>query len=156
MADFTPRNPDYAQRVRDSFARQGFMETLGARLCDVQAGQVEIQVPYDVRLSQQHGFFHGGLVGTVADNAGAYAAFSLMKATDSVLTVEYKINLMAPALGDLLVARGQVVRSGRRVTISKSDVYTRHNGRETHCATMIGTFMTLPDTPDTPDHPEGA
>lgn len=150
MPDFTIRNPDFATRVYESFSRQGFMATLNARLTDVGAGHAEIEVPYDVGLSQQHGFFHGGLVGTIADNSAGYAAFSLLAVNDSVLTVEYKLNLMAPALGDLIIARGQVVRSGRRMTIAKSDIYVRRDGIESHCATMLGTFMTMPDTPDEP------
>jgi len=147
---FKIRNEDYADRVRDSFSRQGFMAALGAQLTEVGPGQVEIRVPYNKDLTQQHGFFHGGVIGTIADNAGGYASFSLMDASDSVLTVEYKLNIMSPADGDLLISRGRVLRPGRRVTVSQSDVFVVREGSETLCATMLGTFMTLPDMADEP------
>ncbi len=150
MPAFEVRNNDYANRIRQSFARQGFMATLGAKLTNVDAGMVEIQVAYRADLSQQHGFFHGGVIGTLADNAGGYASFTLMKATDSILTVEYKLNIMAPANGDLLISRGRVLRPGRRITVSQADVFVERQGVEHLCATMLGTFITLPDTPDVP------
>ncbi|NOX21622.1 MAG: PaaI family thioesterase [Actinobacteria bacterium] len=150
MADFVIRNEDYADRVRRSFARQGFMVSLGASLTDVEPGRVEIVVPFSDNLAQQHGYFHGGVVGTLADNAGGYASFSLMAASDSVLTVEYKLNLMAPAEGERLIARGAVIRAGRRLTVSRSDVFVQRNGAEYLCATMLGTFMTLANTSDDP------
>ena len=112
------------------------------------AGAVDIELEHRDELCQQHGLFHGGVVGTLADNAGGYASFSLMRAEDSVLTVEYKLNLMAPAQGDRLIARGRVVRAGRRLTVSRSDVYATAGDRETHCATMLGTFMTMQDVSD--------
>lgn len=97
MPDFTPRNPNYFDRTTASFARQSFMETLGASLKNICAGYCEIHLAYNKALTQQHEYFHGGVIGTLADNAGGYAAFTLMNATDSVLTVEYKLNIMAPA-----------------------------------------------------------
>lgn len=148
MATFEPRNPAYEACIRDSFARQSFMTTLGALLTSVKPGQVEIQVPHRESLLQQHGLFHGGLVGTIADNAGGYASFSLMGVEDSVLTVEYKLNLMAPAQGELLVARGHVVRPGRTVTVSRADVWVVRDGKEHLCATMQGTFMRLQGASD--------
>jgi len=150
MADFVIRNEDYADRVQQSFARQGFMVSLGATLTNVEPGRVEIVVPFSDNLAQQHGYFHGGVVGTLADNAGGYASFSLMAASDSVLTVEYKLNLMAPAEGERLIARGAVIRAGRRLTVSRSDVFVQRNGAEYLCATMLGTFMTLANTSDDP------
>ncbi len=150
MVEFKIRNENYAERVKGSFARQGFMNGLGAKLTEVGPGTVEIQVPYDKDLTQQHGFFHGGVIGTIADNAGGYASFSLMEATDSVLTVEYKLNIMAPADGEILISRGRVLRPGRRVTVSQSDVFVKRDGNEFLCATMLGTFMTLPNTSDEP------
>ncbi len=150
MTGFQTRNDDYAKRVRASFARQGFMATLGAEISGVTPGLVEIRLPYDNGLTQQHGYFHGGLIGTLADNAAGYASFSLLMASDSVLTVEYKLNIMAPAKGDFLIARGLVLRPGRRLTVSKADVFVVQNGHEVLCATLLGTFMTLPDTADAP------
>ncbi|MBZ0215215.1 MAG: PaaI family thioesterase [Fimbriimonadaceae bacterium] len=150
MSEFKIRNEDYAERVRSSFARQGFMARLGAEITSVAPGQVEIQVPYDRDLTQQHGFFHGGVIGTIADNAGGYASFSLMGKSDSVLTVEYKLNIMSPADGTMLISRGRVLRPGRRLTVSQSDVFVMRDGAEFHCATMLGTFMTLAQTSDKP------
>ena len=147
---FKIQNKDFAIRVRESFGRQGFMELLGAHLVDVSPGSVEIQVPYKKELSQQHGYFHGGLIGTLADNAGGYSAFSLMAASSSVLTVEFKLNIMAPALGEMLIARGRVLRPGKRVSVCQSDIFTLNDGIEKHCATMLGTFMTLADSADQP------
>src|SRR3972149_6456085 len=106
MAAFEARDPDFAGRGAKSFASQGIMGHIGARLRLIEPGYCEIELPYSDSVSQQHGFFHGGVIGTIADSAGGYAAFSLMGATDGVLTVEYKLNLMAPAGGGMVVARG--------------------------------------------------
>lgn len=116
-AALQPRNPDFARRVRDSFARQGAMSLIGAELARVAPGECDIRLPYRPELSQQHGYFHGGIIGTIADSAGGYAAFTLMPADSSVLTVEYKINLLAPRAGDELVARGRVLKSGRSLAV---------------------------------------
>ena len=113
MTAFDPRNPNFEARVRSSFARQRFMEFIGAELGSVDPGAVSNTLPFRDELCQQHGFFHGGVIGTLADNVGGYAAFSLMAAADSSLTVEFKLNLLAPATGETLVAKGVVVRSGR-------------------------------------------
>ena len=145
-----PRNEQFAERVRASFDRQAFMHTLGAQLTDVLPGYVEIRLPYADALCQQHGFFHGGVIGTLADNAGGYAAFSLMAAKDSVLTVEYKVNLLAPGRGEALIARGQVVRPGRTLTVCETRVFAVADGREQLCATALCTLMTLADRPDHP------
>jgi len=148
MPQFPIRNEDYGARIHDSFNRQHFMKTLGARIGGLDAGYCELHLPFDEKLKQQHGFFHGGVIGALADSAGGYAAFSLMSATDSVLTIEYKINIMAPANGELLIARGQVLRPGRRVTVAQTDVFNVKDGTETLCATFLGTFMVMANTPD--------
>ncbi|MEZ5585228.1 MAG: PaaI family thioesterase [Candidatus Competibacteraceae bacterium] len=119
------------------------MRHIKARLTAVQPGYVEISLPYSDDVSQQHGFFHGGVVGTIADSAGGYAGFSLMAVGDGVLTVEVKINLLAPADGELLIARGQVVRPGRTLTITRADVVAVKAGRETPCGTMQQTLMRI-------------
>lgn len=150
MPKFQTRNPDYITRTHASFNRQHFMETLGAHISDLDAGYCEVQLSYAKNLTQQHGYFHGGLIGTLADNAGGYAAFTLMNATDSVLTIEYKLNIMAPANGELLVARGKVLRAGRRLTVAQTDVFSVKDGVESLCATSLGTFMVLPETSDEP------
>jgi uncharacterized protein (TIGR00369 family) len=146
MTGFKIRNEEFADRVRGSFVRQGFMGSLGASVADVGPGVVEIHVPYNKNLTQQHGYFHGGVIGAIADTAGGYAAFSLIAAIDTVLTIEYKLNIMAPAEGELLIARGHVLRPGRRVTVSRSDVFVVRDGAEKLCATMLGTFMIMADT----------
>lgn len=143
-----PANPDFEQAVRESFARQGIMAHIGARLGVIRPGYVEVIVPYSDDLSQQHGFFHGGVVGTIADSAGGYAAFTLMGAGDGVLTVEYKINLVAPADGDTLIARAEVVRPGRTLSVSQAQVFAIKNGQETLCGIMQQTLMRIVGRPD--------
>ena len=150
MPDFEARNPDFAARVRDSFDRQSFMGYIGAELGQVRPGYCEIKLPYREEIRQQHGFFHGGVIATIADNAGGYAAFSLMDAESSVLTVEFKLNLLVPGEGDYLVARGQVVRAGKALTVCRSDVFGVREGDEKHCATALVTLMTLPGRADAP------
>jgi len=141
-------NPAEIRRYQESFDRQGFMKTIGARLTAVAPGETEIIVPFSETLTQQHGFFHGGLVGTIADNAAGIAAYTMMAKGDSILTIEYKLNLMVPAQGDALIARGRVIRSGRRITTGQADVFARRDGKEIQCATLLGTFMTMHNTPD--------
>src|SRR5947208_2985228 len=117
---FQPSDPHYEDRIRASFTRQRFMGLLGAQLIAVHPGSCEIHLPYREELSQQHGFFHAGTIATIADNAAGYAAYALMDADSSVLTVEFKINLLAPGNGEVLIARGQVIRPGRTLTICQS------------------------------------
>ncbi|WP_420419601.1 PaaI family thioesterase [Pacificispira sp.] len=143
-----PRNPDYAARVRDSFGRQAFMATIGAELTDVAPGHVEMRLPYRPELGQQHGFFHGGVIGTLADNAGGYAAFTLMSPEDSILTVEYKMNIVSPGRGDALVAVGTVLKPGRTLTVCEVKVYAETAGERKLCATAICTLMTMKDMSD--------
>ncbi len=143
MKYFTATDPDFAERVRKSFDAQGIMDHIGATLTLIEPGVCEIELPYSDAVSQQHGFFHGGVIGTIADSAGGYAAFGLMDAEDGILTVEYKLNLMAPADGDLLVARGQVVRAGRTLTVARAEVGVVKNGVEVACAAMQQTLMRI-------------
>ncbi len=147
---FQPQDPAYAERVRASFARQKAMDLIGARLTRVAPGSAEIRLAYRPALTQQKGFVHGGILGMIADSACGYAAYSLMPATSSLVTVEYKINILAPAQGDL-VARGEVVRPGRTLTVARAEV---HDAKGTHVASMQQTLMMLPDTPDSPDTAE--
>jgi uncharacterized protein (TIGR00369 family) len=119
------------------------MRHIGARLRLVEPGYCEIELKYSDDVSQQHGFFHGGAIGTIADSAGGYAAFSLMGANDGVLTVEYKLNLMAPADGEMLIARGQVVRPGRTLTVTRAEVAVVKDGKEKPCAAMQQTMMRI-------------
>jgi len=147
---FETRNPDFERAVRESFARQAFMRTLGAELLLVEPGRTEIGLAYDEGLSQQHGYFHGGVIGALADNAGGYAAFSLMADGMTVLTVEYKLNIVAPGRGERLVARGQVLRPGRTLTVTRSDIFAVEDGTETLCATALQTLMCLEPAPHRP------
>ena len=146
----TVRDPKYEERVRGSFARQGFMEYIGARLTALSPGHCEIEVPHGAQLSQQHGFFHGGLVGTLADNAAGYAAYTLMAADASILTVEFKVNLLAPADGEALVSRAQVIKAGRNITVCRSRVYVRKGGAERLCAEGMVTLMAMHGVSDAP------
>lgn len=150
MASFAAKDPDYAARVRSSFERQGIMAHLGATLAEVAPGYCEIHLPYAPELSQQHGYYHGGVVGTIADSAAGYAGYSLMPADSSVLTVEYKLNLMSPAEGEVLVARGQVIKPGRTLIITRADVSVTRDGEDKLCATLLQTLMCMKDFPDKP------
>ena len=143
MKDFTATDPDFAERVRKSFDAQGIMDHIGATLTLIEPGVCEIELPYSDAVSQQHGFFHGGVIGTIADSAGGYAAFGLMDAEDGILTVEYKLNLMAPADGDRLFARGHVLRPGRTLTVTRAEVSVFKDGHETVCAAMQQTIMRM-------------
>jgi len=152
--DESPRfegvDPEFASRVLDSFERQGLMKHLGARIARVAPGRVEIRAPYRIEITQQHNYFHAGVSGAIADSACGYAAYTLMPADSSVLTVEYKINLMAPADGEELIARARVLRSGKTLKICAADIYVRKGEAETHCATMLATVMCLPGKSDRP------
>ena len=149
MSGFEPKNPDYARRVQASFDRQQAMKLLGAKLARLAPGECDIELAYRPELTQQHGYFHGGIIGTIADSAGGYSAFTLMPEDSSVLTVEYKMNLLAPGDGELLIARGRVLKSGRTLVVSRVDVVVVKGGRETLCATLLETLMTMHGRPDT-------
>ena len=132
---------DVVERVRASFARQGAMATLGADLAAVAAGHVAIALPIEPRLSQQNGFLHAGVVVAALDSACGYAALTLMPADAEVLSVEFKVNLLAPASGDRLFAEGEVVRAGRTLTICRGDAYAEQAAERVHVATMLATMV---------------
>ena len=136
-------DPNYEQRVRGSFARQAAMALIGAAMTRVEPGRCTIELPVRDDLTQQHRFVHGGIVGMIADSAGGYAAFTLMPADSSVLTVEYKVNMLAPARGERLIARGEVVKPGRTLAIVRADVAALEDGRETLVAAMQQTLMVM-------------
>ena len=146
-AGLMPSDPQYESRVRASFARQAVMATLGAELGRVAPGEVEIAWPYRADLAQQHGFVHAGIVTTLLDSACGYAAFSLMPADAGVLSVEFKVNLLAPARGERFVARARVIRAGRTLTVCEADAWAIHQGDEKRVATMLGTMMCVRDNP---------
>ena len=148
---YEPQDPAYAERCRGSFARQNAMKLIGGTLLALEPGFCEVELPFREDLTQQKGFVHGGIVGMIADSACGYAAFSLMPAGCSLVTVEYKINILAPALGNRLVACGVVVRPGRTLTVARAEVYAENKGRRVHCASMQQTLMMLAGRSDHPD-----
>jgi len=146
-ARFQPVDPQFETRVRASFGRQRAMAFIGATLGRVEAGRVDIDLPFREELTQQKGYVHGGIVGMIADTACGYAAYSLMPATASLVTVEYKINILNAGRGTL-VARGEVVKAGRTLTVARAEVYSQEGA---HVATMQQTLMMLANTADTPE-----
>jgi uncharacterized protein (TIGR00369 family) len=139
-----PPNPDFEIAVRESFARQSVMATIGARLTRIAPGELSIELAFRQDLTQQDGFVHAGIVATILDSACGYAAMTLVPAGARVLTVEFKANFLAPARGERVVARASVVRSGRTLTVSQADAFAVAAEKETLVATMLGTIMTLP------------
>ncbi len=131
--------------MRASFARQEFMATLGARLELVAPGEVTIRLPYRTDLTQQHGFLHAGAVTSVVDSACGYAALTLMEPGAAVLSVEFKVNLLAPAAGKEFLAIGRVVRAGRTITVCSGELRAVDDGRETVVAMLQGTMMAVRD-----------
>jgi uncharacterized protein (TIGR00369 family) len=146
--EFEPRAQDWAERVRESFGRQPFMTLLGASLVELVPGRVVIETRWRDALTQQHGFFHAGVTSSIADSAGGYAGFTLFPPDSSVLTVEYKMNLISPARGERLRATGQVVRSGRTLTFCDLLVEALTGDQRVVCATGQQTLICLP-RPDT-------
>ena len=140
---FTPQDPDFESRVRASFRKQRVMETIGARLARVAPGEVDVELPFREDLTQQHGFLHAGIVGTVMDSAAGYAAFTLMPADAGVLSIEFKVNLLAPARGERVIARARVVRAGRTITVCAADAFAVQDGAERHVSSMTATMMTI-------------
>ena len=145
---FEAADPAFESRVRESFARQTVMATIGATLGRVAPGEVEILLPFRDDLCQQHGFFHAGITATIADSAAGYAAFSLFPVDSSVLTSEFKLHLLAPAAGERLRAVGRGLKPGRTLTVAETEVFALKDGREKLCAKLIGTLVTLRDRPD--------
>jgi uncharacterized protein (TIGR00369 family) len=143
---FSPKDSNFESRVRESFSRQTIMQTIGARLASVSPGEVEIRMPFRPGLSQQNGYVHAGIITAIVDSACGYAALSLTPAGCEVLTVEYKVNFLAPAAGDMFVARGKVARPGRTITVCSGDVLAEADGKERLVATMLTTMMVI--TPD--------
>jgi uncharacterized protein (TIGR00369 family) len=151
MAQSIPADPAFAERVRSSFNKQKIMHTLGATLTRVEPGRVEIEMPFRPELTQQHGFLHAGVTTTIADSACGYAALSVMPPNTGVLSIEYKVNLLAPGQGSRFVARGRVVRAGRTIIVCSSDVLAISEGQETMVATMLATILVVRDRPGVTD-----
>jgi uncharacterized protein (TIGR00369 family) len=135
-------------RCLESFERQGFMQLIGAKLLAAGEGRAVIEVPYREDLTQQHGYFHGGIVTAIADTASGYAAYTTMPDNSSVLTVEFKINLVNPAAGERLRAEANVRKAGRTLVVVGATVSAIRDNREMACGEMLGTFIVLKDTSD--------
>ena len=133
----------FKNRVEAGFKKQGLMTCIGAKLCKVKPGYCEIELPYRKELVQQHGFFHGGGVAAIIDSAGGYAALSLFDPDEEVLTVEFKVNCLAPAVGEKLIAKGEVIRSGQTLTVTKGEVIAVNRDNEVLCALMQQTVMRI-------------
>jgi uncharacterized protein (TIGR00369 family) len=139
-----PLNPSFADDVARSFAEQPIMNLIGARLSRVEPGVVEVTLPYRADLAQQHGYLHAGVVTTIADSACGYAAFTLMPAASNVLSVEFKVNLLRPAQGVEFVARAEVIKAGRTLTVVRADVFgIDANEQKELVATMQGTMICI-------------
>ena len=148
MTEFVAQDPDFERRVRESYERQRFMATLGARLVRVEPGLCEIELDYRIDLTQQHGYLHAGVSATIADSAGGYAAYTLMPADASVLAVEFKVNLLEPAKGQRFLARGRVLRPGKRLFTCELEVEAWDGGKSKRCLAGLQTVMCLPGTAD--------
>ncbi len=147
MQTFTPSDPDFERRVRESFARQNIMALLQATIARVAPGEVDIALPVRAELSQQHGFVHAGVVTTIVDSACGYAALTLMPPGAGVLSIEFKTNLLAPARGTSLSARARVLKPGRNIFVCTGDVFALDERGETLVATMLATMMVVRDRP---------
>jgi uncharacterized protein (TIGR00369 family) len=142
-SQFEPRDPEFKTRVAQSFAAQAIMQTIAASLVEVSPGRVEIELPYDRSLTQQDGFIHAGVSSIIMDSACGYAAFSLMPAEARVLTIEFKINLLAPAAGERFRAIGKVRKSGRSVFVAESELFAESESGSKMVASMTGTLMAV-------------
>ena len=137
-------NPTFVEEIKESFVKQTIMALIGGELTRVEPGVIEISLPYRTDLTQQHGYVHAGIITTIADSACGYAAYTLMPPGSDVLAVEFKVNLMRPAKGEMFVARAEVIKSGRTLTVVRADVHALSNGDKRELvAIMQGTMMRL-------------
>jgi len=144
---FEPSDPNFARRVREAFAGQAMLASLGVEFCRIEPGFCELQLPYREDISQNHGYFHGGAIATLADVSGGFAGWSLLPEGMWIVTVEYKTNIVAPGRGERLIGRGRVVRAGRSLTTTEIEILAVENGRETLCATALQTLMAVQAQP---------
>ena len=143
VASFEPRDPDYEARIRASFGRQRLMGTIGARLVRVAPGEAEIEAPFSDGLTQQHGYLHAGVLTALVDSACGYSALTLLPADMEVLSVEYKVNFLAPAEGERFVARGRVERPGQRITVCSGEVVAVAGSEEKRVVVMLATMIAV-------------
>ncbi len=148
MAQFEPQNADFDAEVRKRFAQQPYNLSIGAEVADVKPGRVEIIVPSRADLIQHNGYFHGGLIAGLADIAGGFAGWSLVAADQGMLTVEYKLNIVAPGMGDQLRAVGEVVSRGRSIIVTRIDVFGTSNEKPVLCATSLQTLKVMKLPPE--------
>jgi uncharacterized protein (TIGR00369 family) len=143
IRSFEPKDPEWEAKTRASFAKQGAMGLIGAQLVELRPGYCEIHLPWREDLTQQHGFFHAGIISTVVDTAAGYAGFTLMPPNSSVLSVEFKLNLLSPGDGEMLIATGEVIKPGKTLVITRGEAYVVKGDKTTHCSTMQQTLMTM-------------
>jgi uncharacterized protein (TIGR00369 family) len=143
MPEFEPKDPDFDARVRASFERQAAMASLGITIVRLDAGMIELAMPYNEAFTQQHGFIHAGIMATALDSACGYAGFSLMPADAAVLTIEFKTNLLAPAKGELFTFQGRVIKPGRTVTVCEAQAFAHDRGTSRLVASMTATLMAV-------------
>ena len=140
---FEPQSPNFAERVKNIFGEQPVMRLIGARLTRIEPGAIDIEIEYQKSLTQQNGFMHAGILTTIADSACGYAAFSLMPEEADVLSVEFKMNLLAPATGEKFVAEGRILRAGKTLTVARGDVFALSGTERKQIAAMQATIMTV-------------
>ena len=148
MAEHTPRYSGWEAKVRESFARQNAMKSIGIKNAAIAPGQLTLSMPFNADFAQQHGFVHAGIITTALDSCCGYAAHSLMDEHASVLSVEFKSNFLAPAKGDHFVFRAEVVKSGRTISVADASAYAVLDGQEKLIATMTATLMAIRNRPD--------
>ncbi|NVK17897.1 MAG: PaaI family thioesterase [Methylocystaceae bacterium] len=143
MTDYSPQSDNYIQLVQEAFSKQGFMQYLGVEIADIKPGYCELHLPFKPELDQHHGYFHGGVIGSLADVSGGFAGYSLLPEGKAVLTVEYKLNIISPGVGDYLKGVGRVVKQGKTLIVTHIDVFGVSKDNEVHCATAIQTLIAV-------------
>ncbi len=154
MTEFQPRHNGYEASVRDSFSRGAILHVLETEMIRCEPGYIELHQPITPVTLQHHGYVHGGVISTLMDIVGGHAAQTLMDAVDSVLTIEFKINMLAPGMGDHLRAEGHVIRPGKRITACRMDLYASKDGQETLICIGQGTYMRMEGVSDAKMHAE--
>lgn len=147
-------DPGYKTKIQDSFAVQGFMQAHGGELVAIEPGYIEIHLPFSEALGQQHGFFHGGIVATAADSASGYATYTVLEPEEECLSAEFKVNFLAPARGEKLIARGSIIKPGRTLVITEATVSVIRDGEEVDCAIMIHTLARVKHVKSMPRNPD--
>jgi uncharacterized protein (TIGR00369 family) len=136
-------DPNFEQRIRESFARQGLINTLNGKIAHISSGELHITAPFDKRFTQQDGFLHAGIITTLMDSACGYAAYTLMPTDSRVLSVEFKVNFLSPAIGEQFKAEGRVVKSGKAISVCEGKLFAIQNGQEKLVAIMQATMICI-------------